>query len=148
MPSRSAVCAISSCWSQVTRKPVGASLMITPPLQFAEKIPSLSFWSLKTGFSRRSLVPPSRPSCSCIARVMALVTVLEPETDLDDDLPVRHLAVREVAADLGHLEPVDVAQGLVRPRDGVADRVVHAVGRGAHDLGDAVDVLGHVGLLR
>jgi hypothetical protein len=43
MPIRSAVRAISSCWSHVTRKPVSASLMITPPLQFDEKMPSLSF---------------------------------------------------------------------------------------------------------
>src|SRR5690349_13750779 len=148
MPSRSAVRAICSCWSQVTRNPVGASLMMTPPLQLAEKTPSLSFWSLKTWFSRRSFVAPSRPSCSCIASVMASSRLVQPETDLDRDLPVGHLTVGEVAADLGHLEPVDVAQSLVRPAHGVADGVVDAVRRGAHDLGDAVDVVGHGSLLR
>src|SRR6056297_362977 len=38
--------------------------------------------------------------------------VLEPEADLDRDLRVLGLAVLDPPADLGHLEPVEVAHGL------------------------------------
>src|SRR4051794_15598043 len=43
--------------------------MITPPLQFAEKMPSFIFWSLNTGFSRTDLYLPRRPSASCMGSV-------------------------------------------------------------------------------
>ena len=47
------------------------------------------------------------------------------------------------AADLGHLEPVDVPQRAGGPLDAVANGLVDALGRGADDLGDAVGAVGH-----
>src|SRR3546814_2556001 len=51
--------------------------------------------------------------------------------------------VDDVAADFGHLEPLEVPQRLRGGADGVADRVVERVGRGAVDLGDGIDVARH-----
>src|SRR4051794_21260868 len=45
------------------------------------------------------------------------VQLVQPEPDLQGDLEVLDLAVVEVAADVGGLEPVEVAQGLRRPLD-------------------------------
>src|SRR6476620_4969529 len=69
--------------------------------------------------------------------------VLEAEAELDADLEVLHPAVVHLAADLGHLEPVHVAQRLAGALDPVADGLVDAVGRGADDLGDAVRAVRH-----
>ena len=44
------------------------------------------------------------------------------------DLEVLDGAVLDLAAHLGHLEPVDVAQGAGGPLDAVADGLVDAVG--------------------
>src|SRR5690606_2335535 len=62
---------------------------------------------------------------------------------LQPHLVVGDLPVLQVAAHLGDLEPVQSAQRLACPGDAVADRRVHALRRRAHDLGDAVGVVGH-----
>src|ERR1700754_639086 len=64
--------------------------------------------------------------------------VLEAEADLHADLDVLDLAVDDLAADLGDLEPVEVPQRLGGPADAVAHRLVHSLVRRADDLGDAV----------
>src|SRR5687767_6024780 len=69
--------------------------------------------------------------------------VFEPEADLQPDLVVVDRVVDDVAADLGHLEPVQVPQRLPGPGDRVRDRRVDALLGGADDLGDAVGAIGH-----
>src|SRR4051812_19857496 len=69
--------------------------------------------------------------------------VVEAEADLHGDLNVPDLAVLQMAADLGDLEPVQAVQGLRRPVDRVADRLVDPVGRASHDLGNAIGVVAH-----
>src|ERR1700712_2008261 len=54
--------------------------------------------------------------------------VLESEPDLEADLEVLDGAVLDLSAYLGHLEPVEVAQGAGGSLDGVADRLVDALG--------------------
>src|SRR4029077_19926310 len=58
--------------------------------------------------------------------------ILQAEADFQADLEVRDLAVGDLAADLRHLEPVQVAQGLRGPADRVADGRLDAV-RGRSD---------------
>src|SRR5579872_6431597 len=58
-------------------------------------------------------------------------------------LVVIDLAVDDVAADLGHLEPFEIAKRFRRSVDAVADRLVEAAARAADDLGDAVDMIVH-----
>src|SRR6476469_1711203 len=69
--------------------------------------------------------------------------VLEAEADLHAHLEVLDGAVLGLAANLGDLEPVDVAQRLAGALDAVADGLVDAVGRRADDLGDAVGAFAH-----
>src|SRR3954454_19574057 len=71
--------------------------------------------------------------------------VLEAEADLEPDLEVLHVAVLDLSAHLGDLEPVDVTQGRAGPPYGVADGLVDAVGRGSDELGDAVGAVRHEG---
>src|SRR5919108_6605678 len=84
---------------------------------------------------------PRRPPDGRARRSAAVL--LEPEADLQPDLEVLDVAVHDVAADLGDLEPVEVAQGAARARDRVADRRVDAVRRRSDDLADGVHVVGH-----
>src|SRR4029079_11365147 len=62
------------------------------------------------------------------------------------DLEVLDLAVLDLAADLGDLEPVAVAQCRGGPFDAVVDGPFEAVRGGADDLGHAVGAVGHAGL--
>src|SRR5436305_5100806 len=71
------------------------------------------------------------------------VVGLDSEADLHLHLEVRDLAVSDVAADRANLEPVEVAHGLGRARDAVADRLVHAFAAGSDDLGDAIRLVSH-----
>jgi RNA polymerase sigma factor (sigma-70 family) len=64
-------------------------------------------------------------------------SALQPEADLQRDLEVVDRAVfLEVAADLGHLEPVEMPDGLPRPFERVLDRVVERPGGRSDDLAD------------
>src|SRR3546814_20477028 len=58
-------------------------------------------------------------------------SLLVAEAELHPDLEVADGIVDDVAADFGHLEPLEVPQRLRGGADGVADRVVERVGRGA-----------------
>src|SRR4051794_29564272 len=69
--------------------------------------------------------------------------VFQPEADLDADLEVLDGAVLDLAAHLGHLEPVHVAQRLRGAFDAVADGLVDAFGGCADDLGHAVGAIRH-----
>src|SRR3954468_1310687 len=72
---------------------------------------------------------------------------LQAEAELQPHLEVVDPAVADVAADLGDLEPVEVAERPARARDRVADRGGDAVGRRPHDLADGVDVVAHARVL-
>ena len=66
--------------------------------------------------------------------------LLEREADLERNLPVRDLAVGDVTAGFGHLEPVDVAHRLVRLGNSLLHRVLDADGRGTGQFQQLVDV--------
>src|SRR5215472_13719946 len=77
---------------------------------------------------------PGGPTASC---------VLEAEAELDADLVVGDPAVDDLAPDLGHLEPVQVPQGLRGALQRASDRRLDPLRRGAHDLGNAIRTVGH-----
>src|SRR3546814_12493428 len=64
-------------------------------------------------------------------RTSGAPSLLVAEAELHPDLEVADGIVDDVAADFGHLEPLEVPQRLRGGADGVADRVVERVGRGA-----------------
>jgi hypothetical protein len=69
------------------------------------------------------------------------VAVVEAEADLHRHLEPHDVTLVHRAADVGDLEPVEVAQRLRRPPDAAADRGVDAVRRRPDDLGDLVRVI-------
>src|SRR5712691_1800835 len=91
-----------------------------------------------TGARRLSSTPTSS------ADQRAALGVLQPEADLEPDLEVRDLAIGDLAADLGHLEPVQVPQGLRRAVQRAADRGLDSLRGCAHDLGDTIGTFAHV----
>src|SRR5581483_6993884 len=68
--------------------------------------------------------------------------------DLHGDLELADLAVLDSSAHLTHLEPVEVAQRVVRTPDGVAHGLLHRILRRPDDLRDAVHLalVGHTSL--
>ncbi len=70
-------------------------------------------------------------------------SAVQAEADLQRDLERGDLAVLHLAADLGGLEPLDVADRGGDAGDAAADGLLDGVRRGADDLGDAVDVVAH-----
>src|SRR5215469_6866625 len=70
--------------------------------------------------------------------------VLEPESDLEAHLEVRHLAVHDLAADLGDLEPVQVPERLRSALQRTTDRGLDAVWRGADYLRYPIRAISHV----
>ena len=52
-------------------------------------------------------------------------------------------AVVDITASLGHLKPPHVANRLARARQGIVDRLLHSVRRGANDLNFLVNVFSH-----
>src|SRR5438093_7587943 len=71
-------------------------------------------------------------------------SVLQPEANLDLDLILRHFPLFDAAAHLGHLEPVEVAQGLGRAFHPLGHRPGKGVIRRPDDLYHLVNsVLGH-----
>jgi hypothetical protein len=72
-----------------------------------------------------------------------LLLILEPEAELHRDLEVLDMVVDDLAADLGNLEPVEMAEGVAGSADGVLDGIVDALLGRPDDLGDAVRAIGH-----
>ncbi|CAG7640370.1 hypothetical protein SBRY_30422 [Actinacidiphila bryophytorum] len=91
---------------------------------------------------------PRGPPCGRTALLPkhGLVRGLQAEAELETHLVVVDLAVHDVPAYLGDLEPVQAAQRLRGPADAVAQGGVHALVRRADDLRHPVGVLGHGGL--
>src|SRR5580704_8135604 len=89
-----------------------------------------------------------RPGCAAGPRTPPGATgrsgglVVEAEADLYGDLEVA-AAVLDAAAHPGDLEPVQVVQGPRGPVHRTLDRVIDALGGGADDFADRVDVLCH-----
>ena len=75
------------------------------------------------------------------ARPPRALVVVEAEPDLHGDLEPPDCAVVQRAADVGHLEPVQVAQRPAGAPDAVADGVVDALARRPDDLSDLVGVV-------
>ena len=71
---------------------------------------------------------PDRGTLTMRAGDAAVGSALQFEPDLHRHLKVAHVAVDDMAADLGDFEPVEIAQGLAGPRDPVADRLLDALG--------------------
>ena len=69
--------------------------------------------------------------------------VFEAEPDLDANLEVIDLAIADVPADFGDLEPVEVPQRLGGALNAVSDGSVDAFIRCPDDLGDAVRAVRH-----
>src|SRR5215207_1620917 len=69
--------------------------------------------------------------------------VLEAEADLEAHLVMVDRVVDDVAADLGHLEPVQMPQRLAGAGDRVRDRLVDAFPGRADYLGHAVGAICH-----
>ncbi|HEY0280253.1 MAG TPA: glycosyl hydrolase family 65 protein [Solirubrobacterales bacterium] len=73
-----------------------------------------------------------------------LGSVLHLEAELQRHLVMGDAAVvAKVAADLGHLEPVEVPQRLAGSGQRVLDRLLDAVGRRPDDLADGIDIAAH-----
>ena len=53
------------------------------------------------------------------------------------------VALNNVTARLHHFEPIKIAQGFARPRQGILNRFLNALGRGADELDDAINVIFH-----
>src|SRR5690625_465688 len=98
--------------------------------------------------SREPAPYPARPVPALLVLEVCRLLFLEAEAHLQADLEMPDLAILHVSADLGDLEPVQVAQRFVRPPDGVADRIVDALCGGADDLSDSVRVIAHASLWR
>src|SRR4051794_14341403 len=79
------------------------------------------------GGARRAVVNPGR------ADGASALGLLEAEPDLHGDLEMADLAVHDVPADVGGLEPVEVPQGLCGAGQPVADGVVDRLRRRADD---------------
>ena len=65
------------------------------------------------------------------------------EADLDRHLVMRDLAALDMTAGVGDFEPADIVDGRGRARDRGLDRILDAGRRGADELNDFVDVVGH-----
>jgi hypothetical protein len=63
--------------------------------------------------------------------------VVDPEADLHRHLEMGDSAIGELAPDLEHFEPVEIARGLRGAGDAVADRRVDTLGRRSNNLDDA-----------
>ena len=128
-----------------TTKTVGTRGYTTKALRL--KVSAKVRTRLRTA-ARRRVALTVRSSSPVSARQNVVIKLpkrlLEPEADLERHLVVRD-AVGEPAADAHHLEPVEVAQGLGRLREGVVDRLLDAIRRGAGDLDRLVDVIAHDG---
>src|SRR5215813_11127926 len=76
----------------------------------------------------------------------ALGSIVEAETHFEGHLEMVDVAVDEIAANAGHLEPVKIPQGLRGTVHPVPHRLIDAVGRRTHNLGDLVRAISHAPL--
>src|SRR5699024_5045353 len=77
------------------------------------------------------------------ARVHPRGSALQPKTHFQAHLEMGDLTFIDVASDLGHLEPVEAAQGARCASDTIADRLIDPFLGSTDDLRDAIGVSGH-----
>ena len=80
----------------------------------------------------------SRASPAYVPSRSALSRIRNPTPSFTWNAP--HLSIRNVTPDLAHLEPIDVAQRLIRAAQRVANRCVDALRRRSNQLDDLVRV--------
>src|SRR5699024_8633891 len=80
---------------------------------------------------------------SATACVRPRGSALQTKTHFQAHLEMGDLALLDVASDLGHLEPVEAAQGARCASDTVADRLIDPFLGSTDDLRDAIGVSGH-----
>src|SRR5580700_5475159 len=93
--------------------------------------------------SCRGSSPTAGRRCFFRAVRILLSLFVEAEADLHRHLGRKIRACLEVAPDICHLEPVEVAQGLLRPFQGMADSLIDAFARAADNFSDTVYVIVH-----
>lgn len=71
------------------------------------------------------------------------MALFEPEADLERDLEVRHLAIDDMPARIGHFIPVHVLDRQRRLGNGIAYGLIAALRRRANQLDQLVSVCGH-----
>src|SRR5690349_9363125 len=83
------------------------------------------------------------PVCPWLGRLRRVSPRLRliAEAEFHRDLVVRDTAVLDVAAQLGDLEPIEVADRLARHSNGLVDGVFDALVGGADNLADRIDVV-------
>lgn len=93
---------------------------------------------LRDGPGRRTRPAIGRPRRGTVDSLGAVA--LEPEAELHAHLKMRHLAVGHMAADVGDLEPFDMAQALAGGADRLFHGIVDALAGRAVDFGDGIDM--------
>jgi hypothetical protein len=73
-----------------------------------------------------------------VANRLVRSSLLEGETDLQDNLVVLHLAALDMPADLHKLEPAEMLQRARCSGDGGVDCILNALLRGARNFDDPV----------
>ena len=68
---------------------------------------------------------------------------VEREAHLDRDLPVLDLSIFDVAASFDNLEPANITQAARGFGQRVLDRILNAIGGGAHKFDLLVDMIAH-----
>ena len=69
------------------------------------------------------------------------LVIINAETDFQRHLPVRNLPVQNAATGFDHLEPVHMLHRLAGLGNGVADRIIAAIGRGTDQFDQFVDMI-------
>jgi hypothetical protein len=72
---------------------------------------------------------------------------VEREAHLDRDLPVPDLSIFDVATSFDNLEPAKIPQAPGRLGQRVLDRILNAIGGGAHKFDLLVDMIAHASRL-
>jgi len=93
-----------------------------------QAVPALE-WAMATGRS--------------VAAAGFISSAIEREAYFHSHLPVGNLVVFQVAAHLGDLEPLHIADRLASSRDGVIYGLLDPFWRGAHQLDLFIDVITH-----
>ena len=82
-------------------------------------------------------------ACSRKKQQESSFVAFQPHANLQTDLPVRHLAVLDMAAHFGDFEPIQVAQRFGSAGDGLGDGVIGGLGGRAHQFDLLVDMIRH-----
>ena len=84
--------------------------------------------------------------CFSAAAVSAAPVIAKPEFEMY--LVVTYLPIHDVSAGFSQLEPVEIAQGPLRRRDCIVDRILDRLAGRSDDLRDGVNIIAHLSLSR